>query len=197
MRRLKQSEGAPAGSMREGVSSPPVPLPRPVGPNSIDHLVGLPFVWATLIGVWLLSLLPWRVWPMSPDVMLLVLVFWSIHDSRRVGLFTAFAFGLVMDVHDVGPLGLQALTYTVVVFGAQSFKRRLLRFELVSQALHLLPVFVGGKTLGILIGSFLISAWPGWSWLVAAMISSALWPIVAWLLLLPQHRMQDAEGNAD
>ncbi|MEI8399949.1 MAG: rod shape-determining protein MreD [Alcaligenaceae bacterium] len=183
-------------SSRTGISPPPVPLPRPVGPNPIDHAASLFFVWVTLLGVWLLSLLPWRAWPMSPDLLLLVLVFWSLHDARRVGLLTAFLFGLVMDAHDVGPLGLQALTYTLTVFGAQSLQRRLLRFELVSQALHLMPLFVVIKAIGALLGAFLVSAWPGWSWLIAALATAALWPLIAWLLLLPQHRLQDPETTA-
>jgi len=185
----------PSRSSRSTGNVPPVPLPRPVGPNSIDHSASLVFVWTTVLAVWLLSLLPWRAWPISPDLLLLVIVFWSLHDSRRVGLFTAFAFGLVMDVHDVGPLGLQALTYTVMVFGVQTWQRRLLRFELLSQALHLLPLFVLVKAFGALLGAFLVSAWPGWSWLVAALITAALWPAVAWLLLLPQHRLQDTDAN--
>lgn len=183
-------------SSRAGVTPPPVPLPRPVGPNPIDHATSWAFVWATLLGVWLLSLLPWRAWPMSPDLLLLVILFWSLHDARRVGLLTAFVFGLVMDVHDVGPLGLQALTYTLTVFGAQSLQRRLLRFELMSQALHLLPLLVLIKAIGALLGAFLVSAWPGWSWLVAALLTAALWPLIAWLLLLPQHRLQDPETTA-
>ncbi len=191
-----QNRSKATRSSRSGISPPPVPLPRPVGPNPIDHASSLFFVWMTLLGVWLLSLLPWRTWPMSPDLLLLVIVFWSLHDSRRVGLLIAFVFGLVMDVHDVGPLGLQALTYTLTVFGAQSLQRRLLRFELVSQALHLLPLFVVIKALGALLGAFLVSAWPGWSWSIGALLSAALWPLVAWVLLLPQHRLQDPETTA-
>ncbi len=194
MQELKRSKAI--RSSREGIAPPPVPMPRPVGPNSIDHATSLTFIWVTLFGVWLLSLLPWRAWPMSPDLLLLVIVFWSLHDARRIGLLTAFAFGLVMDVHDVGPLGLQALTYTLTVFGAQSWQRRLLRFGLVSQALHLLPLWVVIKALGALLGAFLVSAWPGWSWLIATLLTAALWPLVAWLLLLPQHRLQDPETTA-
>lgn len=133
---------------------------------------------------------------MAPDLLLLVIVFWSLHDSRRVGLLTAFVFGLIMDVHDVGPLGLQALTYALTVFTALTIQRRLLRFELIGQALHLLPPLVVTKALGTLIGAFLVSQWPGWSWSISALLTAALWPLIAWLLLLPQHRLQDSETTA-
>lgn len=191
-----QNRSRATRTSRSGIAPPPVPLPRPVGPNPIDHATSLFFVWVTLVGVWLLSLLPWRTWPMSPDLLLLVIVFWSLHDARRIGLLTAFVFGLVMDVQDVGPLGLQALTYTLTVFGAQSLQRRLLRFELVSQALHLLPLLWVIKALGALLGAFLVSAWPGWSWSISALLTAALWPLIAWILLLPQHRLQDSEAAA-
>jgi len=111
-------------------------------------------------------------------------------------MMIAFLFGLTLDVHDVGPLGLQALMYTLTVYGAQAMQRRILRFDLFQQALHLLPIFVGAKFVTVLIGAFLVSAWPGWSWLFSALLTAALWPLVGWLLLLPQHRLDDAESGS-
>ena len=60
--------------------------------------------------MWLVSLLPWRLWQGAPDVLILIIAFWCAHEPRRVGLFTAFTFGLLMDVHDAGLLGEHALS---------------------------------------------------------------------------------------
>src|SRR5690606_32633129 len=65
------------------------------------------FVWGTILFMWLLSLLPWRLWQPAPDLLLLVLLFWCLNEPRRVGLTAAFVFGLLMDVHDGGMLGEQ------------------------------------------------------------------------------------------
>lgn len=193
MRQVRSSERA---SMKPRLKRPPMPMAHDVGPESVESTMGAGYVWATMLTVWILSLLPWRVWHAAPEMLLLVITFWSLHDSRRVGMVVAFLFGLTMDVHDVGPLGLQALMYTLTVFGAQALQRRVLRFDLLQQALHLLPVFVVAKFVTVLIGTFLVSAWPGWSWLFSALLTAALWPFVGWLLLLPQHRLDDAESGS-
>ena len=173
-----------------------MPMAHDVGPESTETIAGAGYVWVTLLLVWILSLLPWRVWHAAPELMLLVITFWSLHDSRRIGMVVAFLFGLTLDVHDVGPLGLQALMFALTVYGAQAMQRRVLRFDLLQQGIHLLPIFVGAKLITVLIGAFLVSAWPGWSWLFSALLTTACWPLVSWILLLPQHRLDDAEGGS-
>ena len=193
MRRSSQSDhsGSRARSTR-----PPVPRPHSVQPDPLDGAASGRYLWGTLIVVWMLSLLPWREWQAAPDLLLLVIAFWSVHDSRRVGMVVAFVFGLLMDVHDVGPLGLQALTYTIVAYGGNVLHRRLLRFDLWSQGLHMLPVIFIAKMTGVLINAWLASSWAGWSWTLGVVLTAALWPAVGWLLLLPQHRMSDADASS-
>jgi len=173
-----------------------MPMAHAVGLESLNATMGAGYVWATMLGIWMLSLLPWRNWHAAPELLLVVITFWAIRDSRRVGMVVAFLFGLTLDVHDVGPLGLQALMFTLTVYAAQSMQRRVLRFDLFQQAIHLLPIFIGTKLVTVLIGAFLVSAWPGWSWLLCALLTAACWPLVSWLLLLPQHRLDDAEGGS-
>ena len=165
---------------------------RNVQPHSLQTAMGGRYIWTTTICVWLLSLLPWRNWIVTPDILLVVIAFWSFHEPRRMGMVAAFCFGLTLDVHDAGPLGLQALLYALVVYGTQLLHRRLMRFDLLRQAMHLIPLFVGVKFVTVLLGAFLVSAWPGWAWLPGAMLTVACWPLVGWLLLLPEHRMDDA-----
>ena len=83
--------------------------PSNVHPDRLSGPAHGVFVWATVLLVWLVSLLPWRLWQGAPDVLLLIIAFWCVHEPRRVGLFTAFFFGLLMDVHDAGPLGLSLI----------------------------------------------------------------------------------------
>lgn len=193
---MRQTRSSERAGVKPRLKRPPMPMAHAVGPESLENTMGAAYVWATILTVWILSLLPWRVWHAAPEMLLLVITFWSLHDSRRVGMVTAFLFGLTLDVHDVGPLGLQALMYTLTVYAAQAMQRRILRFDLFQQALHLLPIFVGAKFVTVLIGSFLVSAWPGWSWLFSGLLTAALWPLVGWLLLLPQHRLDDAESGS-
>ena len=105
--------------------------------------------------MWLVSLLPWRLWQGAPDVLILIIAFWCAHEPRRVGLFTAFTFGLLMDVHDAGLLGEHALSHTLIAYGAVALQRRLQRFDLWSQAMHMLPVFFAARLLVQIIHAWL------------------------------------------
>lgn len=191
---LRNSPTKSAGT-RSRVTRPPVPRPQLGRPDPLDNLTGTRFLWGTMLAVWMVSLLPWRSWPAAPNLLLLVIAFWCVHQSRRVGLITAFLFGLLMDVHDVGPLGQQALYYTLVAYGAHALHRRLLRFDLWSQGMHMLPVFLFGKLVDVLVGAWQAGFWPGWTWLISVVLTAALWPLVGWVLLLPQHRMDDVDGT--
>ena len=106
------------------------------------------FIWGSLLVALLLNMLQnigfWGRAPWMPDMLALVLVFWSVHQPLRVGIGAAFVFGLFMDVHQAGLLGANALAYTVLSFLAITIHRRLLWFSVPSQAVQVLPLVSGG-----------------------------------------------------
>ena len=71
------------------------------------------FIWMTLLAAFVLNMLQnmglWGRAAWVPDLLALVLVFWSVHQPLRVGIGAAFVFGLAMDVHQGGLLGANAL----------------------------------------------------------------------------------------
>jgi rod shape-determining protein MreD len=142
------------------------------------------FVAFTLLLAFAINIVPLGRVPLMPDFVALVLVFWNVHQSRRVGVGLAFFFGLMMDVHDGAVLGQHALAYTLLSFFAITIHRRLLWFTVPSQALQILPLFM------IAGGMF-----PGWQVLLAPVIEALLWPIATWLLLAPQRRAPDPDQN--
>src|SRR5450830_1354504 len=81
------------------------------------HYILLPvnsvFIIFSLALAFLLNFLPWGGFIAVPDFVALVLVFWSIHQPRKVGIGVAFTMGLLMDVHDAIHLGENALAYTL------------------------------------------------------------------------------------
>lgn len=147
------------------------------------------WVWGTIAVIFLISLLPWRVLPYTPDLLLLVIAFWCVHDSQRVGLLTAFCLGLLIDVQSVAPLGQHALTYVLVCFGGLLIGRRLQRFDLLRQTLHMMPIFIVGISITILLTALLKDFWPGWGWAVSAIFTAALWLPFGWLLQMPSNRL--------
>ncbi|MER1941019.1 MULTISPECIES: rod shape-determining protein MreD [unclassified Castellaniella] len=153
-------------------------------------------IWGSLVFVWLASLLPWRLWHPVPDVLLLVLVFWCLHEPRRVGLFTAFFLGLLMDVHDSGLLGLHALNYVLCAYGVIRLHGRLRHFTAWEHTLHIVPILVGAALVSRLLGAWLNGEWVGWDWLWAALITGALLPLADVLLLLPQRRLDGDDARS-
>jgi hypothetical protein len=97
-------------------------------PRGSDQLL-LPvnpfFIGLTLLVALALNLLPLGRQPAMPDLLAVVLVFWNVHQPRRVGVGLAFLFGLLMDVHEGALLGQHALAYTLLSFVAISIHRRL------------------------------------------------------------------------
>lgn len=88
------------------------------------------FIWGSLLAALILNMAPTMAGlgraPWMPDLLALTLVFWSVHQPRRVGIGAAFVFGLLMDVHQSSLLGQHALAYTALSYFAITIHRRLL-----------------------------------------------------------------------
>ena len=156
------------------------PLLLPVNPRFIVATLFLALLLNMLLGLmgqnWL------------PDVLAMVLVFWTIHQPRRVGMFTAFVLGVAMDVHASALLGQHALTYVGMSYLASMMHRRVLWFPVREQPLQLLPLFVAAGVIAWLVRLVTHDAWPQWPQLLAPLLQTALWPVCSHVLLAPQRR---------
>jgi rod shape-determining protein MreD len=159
-------------------------LLRPVNPL---------FIWFTLIVAFLLNLLPWGRLPAVPDFLALVLVFWNVHQPRRVGMAAAFVFGLLMDVHDASLFGEHALAYTLLSYGAITLHRRILWFPVGLQMLFIVPLLLVAQLALLLLRLWVGSAFPGWPYFLESLVGALLWPVATWLLLAPQRRPVDRD----
>ncbi len=153
------------------------------------------FIWASLIVALLLNMLPLGRAAWTPDLLALVIVFWSVHQPARIGIGAAFMFGLLMDVHQTAMLGQHALSYTMLGFFATMIHRRLLWYPLVSQALQLLPLFALSHLIELAIRMVGGGTFPGWTMLAAPAIQVAAWPLASLLLLAPQRRTPEPDAN--
>jgi rod shape-determining protein MreD len=172
--------------MRGMIMRPGQPLLLPANPL---------FIWGTLLLAMLGNMVPLGRAPWMPDLLALVLVFWSVHQPLRVGIVAAFIFGLAMDVHQTGLLGEHALAYTALSYFAITIHRRLLWFSVPSQALQVLPVFVAAHAIELAVRMLAGGAFPGLALLLAPVIECLLWPVVSVLLLAPQRRAPDPDEN--
>ena len=153
------------------------------------------FIWGSLLLALMLNLLPLGRVLWMPDVLAVVLVFWSIHQPRRVGLGTAFVFGLILDVHQSSLLGQHALAYAVLIYSAIMIHRRILWFSVPGQAVQLLPLFAAAHAITITLRLIGGAVFPGWQVLLAPVLEAALWPFISFVLLAPQRRAPDPDAN--
>ena len=153
------------------------------------------FLWLSLLIAFAFNLVPLGRQPAMPDLLALTLVFWNVHQPRRVGVGVAFVFGLLMDVHQGALLGQHALAYTLLSFFAIAIHRRLLWFSVPSQALQVLPLFVAAHAVALLVRVASGGMFPGWSMVFAPMIEALLWLPATIILLAPQRRPPDPDEN--
>jgi len=167
-------------------------------PRGSDQLL-LPvnplFIGFTLLLGLAFNLLPLGRQPAMPDLLAVALVFWNVHQPRRVGVGLAFVFGLLMDVHQGALLGQHALAYTLLSFVAITVHRRLLWFGVFEQALQILPLFVIVHGVSLAVRLLAGDMFPGWWLLLAPVLEALLWPLVTVLLLAPQRRAPDPDQN--
>jgi len=151
------------------------------------------FIAASLIVAFILNLMPWGRFIGAPDFVALVIVFWGVHQPRKVGIGTAFCLGLLMDVHDATLLGENALAYTLLSYFAIMMHRRVLWFRLSTQAMHVLPLLLLAQAVQLIVRFVVSGKFPGWFYFIESIVSALLWPVVTIILLAPQRRAVDKD----
>lgn len=129
-----------------------------------------------------------------PDVLALVLAFWSVQQPRLVGMGTAFLLGLAIDVHESALLGQNALAYVLLSYLVLRLYRRLQGFGARDQALQVLPIFLLASAAEWLVRLLVGDGWPAWTQWIAPLLQALLWPLASWLLLAPQRRAHDPDN---
>ena len=161
-------------------------LLMPVSPAFIAFSVAVTF---------LLCLLPLGGFAWMPDLLMLVLMFWTLHHPTRIPMSVAFLLGLGVDVQQTALLGQHALIYVLMVYVSQRMSRRMMWFSPLTQAMQLLPVFFAAHLLQMAIRMISGGMFPGFSIVLAPVLEMVIWPFLTALLLAPQRRAPDADSN--
>ncbi|MBL8382809.1 MAG: rod shape-determining protein MreD [Burkholderiales bacterium] len=174
-------------------------MPAPREPEQYLLLPVNPwFIGFTLVLSLMLNLLPLPRdgWALAvPDWVALTLVFWNIHQPRRVGLTVAWLLGLVMDVNNASLLGEHALAYSLLSFGAITMHRRVLWFGMAGQVVHVLPLFLAAQAVIVAIRLVAGGAFPGLLYFASSLAATLLWPLVSFAYLAPQRRPVEKDEN--
>jgi rod shape-determining protein MreD len=155
------------------------------------------FIVLTLFLALVLNLLPWQGLSLllRPDFVALILLFWCINQPRKVGLFAAWLLGLAMDVGDASLFGQHAFAYTLAAYAAHFLCRRIQRFTLWQQAMHVVIVLLATQLVMLLVRYVAGSAMPGWVYFLPSLSGAVLWPGLTLLLLMPQRMGKPEEAK--
>ena len=85
---------------------------------------------------YLLAIVPFPEWAMNyrPEWVPMVLIYWTMALPYRVGIGSAWAVGLVLDVLEGATLGVNALALVVVAYVALSLHQRMRMFSALQQS---------------------------------------------------------------
>ena len=152
----------------------------------------------SLAVAYVLSVLPWTGgWLLArPDFILLVLLFWAMHEPRTVGQGAAFALGLLMDVSDSMLLGQHALAYVIAVYGAQVLRVRILSFGLGEQTLHVLGLFIVAALVMLVLNLLLGADFPGVAYFISPALTALAWGPASLILYSQAVRRPRREASS-
>ncbi|MBL6905840.1 MAG: rod shape-determining protein MreD [Pseudomonadales bacterium] len=145
-------------------------------------------IWVILLSffiAYLLAIVPFPEWAMNyrPEWVPMVLIYWAMALPYRVGIGSAWAAGLVLDVLEGSTLGVNALALVVVASVALSLHLRMRMFSTLKQS-GLVLALVGLNLmlcnwLQIVTGQSVSS---NLMFLMAAVTSAVIWPSLFQLL---------------
>lgn len=164
-----------------------------MGPDSHQHIlrpVRVSTIVLSFVGALLLDFLPWADLRLVPDFVALVIAFWCVRQPRLVGLGVAWTVGLLADAGNGVLLGQHALSYSILAFLAIWLSRRILWFRMPQQVLHVAVLLLVCEAVVVLVRLGAGHAFPGWALLVGPLLGAALWPVLSWILLMPQRRLE-------
>ncbi|HUQ76850.1 MAG TPA: rod shape-determining protein MreD [Burkholderiales bacterium] len=137
-----------------------------------------------------LNFLPWPDLRLVPDFVALVLTFWCVRQPRLVGLGIGWMLGLLTDAGNGVLLGQHALAYSVLAFLAVWLSRRILWFGPMLQSFHIALILLAAESAILVVRLAAGDAFPGWPIFLRPLEGAILWPVVTWLLLVPQRRSE-------
>ncbi|WP_043526870.1 rod shape-determining protein MreD [Litchfieldella xinjiangensis] len=146
---------------------------------------GLLMIWLSLLLALCLQVMPlsdaWLIW--RPDWLGLMLIYWCVVTPQRVGVLHGFVLGILLDLIEGSPLGLNALSFSLLAFMSALVYQRFRAYSLFQQAflvfLLLGIVQLMEQWLRTIFGPFSMHL----AFLLPAVIGAILWP---WLFTMLQ-----------
>lgn len=161
----------------------------PVSSQILRPISGLIILLSFIIAL-LINLFPWQagIASFAPDFVALLIIYWCLNQPRRVGVGTAFALGVLMDVGDANVLGQHALAYSTIAMLTLLRQRRIAIYPFWQQALFAFALLLLAQIIMIAIRAALGDAFAGWTYFLGSVLAALLWTPFSNLMLLHQRQ---------
>ena len=148
------------------------------------------FIAASCLGAFLLMAypLPLGLSSLRPEFVCLTLIYWALVLPQRVGIAAAFGLGLLLDALESSPLGLHALSLSLVAYLCLKLHGRMRLFGLWQQAWMVGLVLAVHQGAGLALHRFAGIEVRWWAYIAPVLMSALLWPGIAIVLGYLQGR---------
>jgi len=141
---------------------------------------GGPIIIASFAVALILTVMPLPSWldPVRPEWVALVLIYWCMALPNRIGVGFAWIIGLLLDVLRGGLLGQHALSLAIVAYITLQLYQRLRLFPPWQQSVSVVVLITLHLLLQMWIKGISGEAVRAWTFLIPALSSMLLWPIL-------------------
>ncbi len=117
-----------------------------------------------------------------PEWVTLMLIYWCLALPHRVGIFTGWCVGFLLDIHMGSILGQHALTLSIIAYLAYRLHVRIRLYPLIQQSLIILLLVTLSQILLLWISGIVNQAPGDWSYWLPSLISMLVWPWFFYLM---------------
>jgi rod shape-determining protein MreD len=131
--------------------------------------------------------LPENLQTFRPDWVGLVLIYWCFALPERVGVFSGWLAGLLLDVLTSNLLGQHALALSIVAYLTIRIHQQVRVFPLWQQALAVLLLLSVHQLILLWTNSIIGYPGPGLIFWISPLIGAAIWPLIFSILRVLHH----------
>lgn len=116
---------------------------------------------------------------LTPDFILLVLIFWFFKNSNAVSISTFWCVGLATDIFMGDLLGQYALSYAFCYFVAQYFINKIMLNNNYQQLLYIFLIFLSAQIIILIINVMHELNYPGLSYYLQSFTAVLIWHVLS------------------
>ena len=114
--------------------------------------------------------------------MTLILIYWCLALPHRIGIFTGWSVGFLLDIHMGSLLGQHALALATIAYLSYRLHARIRLYPLIQQSLIVLLLVTLSQMLLLWISGIVNQAPGNWSYWLPSLTSMFVWPWVFYLM---------------